>query len=405
MRNSENVLSILSERSNISSYKFERLYRVLFNEQMFYIAYQHIYAKQSNMAPGTDGRTVDQMSIQRIESLIESLRDETYKPQPARRVYIPKKNGKKRPLEILSFEDKLVQEVVRMILEAIYEGYFERTSHDFRPKRSCHTALTSIQKTFSGTKWFIEGDIKGFFDNINHNILIGILKERVVDERFLRLIRKFLNAEYIENWKYNNTYSGTPQSSLISPILANIYLDKFDKYMKEYAQLFDKGRERQGSTEYKRLKNKRSRLVKKLETEENESVRINLVDEIQKVEKEMVSTPYGLNMDEAFKRLKYVRYADDFLIGVIGSKTECMQIKANIARFMSEKLNLELSNEKTLITHAQDAAKFLGYEVSVRKSQALRRNRSGVLRFVQIGNQFLILNCCQDSLNNIHIFV
>ena len=380
MRNSENVLNILSEHSSASDYKFERLYRILFNEQMFYVAYQRIYAKQGNMTSGTDGKTVDQMSIQRIESLIVSLKDESYKPHPARRVYIPKKNGKKRPLGIPSFEDKLVQEVVRMILGAIYERYFEYSSHGFRPNKSCHTALTHIQKSFSGTKWFIEGDIKGFFDNINHEVLINTLRERITDERFLRLIRKFLNAGYVEDWKFHKTYSGTPQGGLISPILANIYLDKFDKYMKEYAKSFDKGRERQSSTEYKRLENKRSRLVKKVKFEENESVRTTLIDEIRKVEREIVNTPYGLNMDETFKRLKYVRYADDFLIGIIGSKAECVEIKANIARFMSEKLNLELSDEKTLITHAQNAAKFLGYEVSIRKSKEMRRNRNGVLR-------------------------
>lgn len=380
MRNSENVLNILSEHSNVSGYKFERLYRILFNEQMFYAAYRRIYAKQGNMTSGTDGKTVDQMSVQRIESLIVSLRDESYKPHPARRVYIPKKNGKKRPLGIPSFEDKLVQEVVRMILEAIYEGYFEYSSHGFRPKRSCHTALTHIQKSFSGTKWFIEGDIKGFFDNINHEVLINTLRERIADERFIRLIRKFLNAGYVEDWKFHKTYSGTPQGGLISPILANIYLDRFDKYIKEYAQSFDKGRERQSSTEYKRLENKRSKLVIKAKSVEDESVRTNLIDEIRKVEREIIKTPYGLNMDETFKRLKYVRYADDFLIGVIGSKAECVEIKANIARFMSEKLHLELSNEKTLITHAQNPAKFLGYEVSIRKSQALRHNRNGILR-------------------------
>lgn len=380
MRNSENVLNILSEHSNVSGYKFERLYRILFNEQMFYAAYQRIYAKQGNMTSGTDGKTVDQMSVQRIESLIVSLRDESYKPHPARRVYIPKKNGKKRPLGIPSFEDKLVQEVVRMILEAIYEGYFEYSSHGFRPKRSCHTALAHIQKSFSGTKWFIEGDIKGFFDNINHEVLINTLRERITDERFIRLIRKFLNAGYVEDWKFHKTYSGTPQGGLISPILANIYLDRFDKYVKEYAQSFDKGRERQSSTEYKRLENKRSKLVIKAKSVEDESVRINLIDEIRKVERKIIKTPYGLNMDETFKRLKYVRYADDFLIGVIGSKAECIEIKATIARFMSEKLHLELSDEKTLITHAQNPAKFLGYEVSIRKSQALRHNRNGILR-------------------------
>lgn len=395
MRNSENVLNILSEHSTDSEYKYERLYRNLFNEQMFYTAYQRIYAKQGNMTSGTDGKTIDQMSIQRIDNLIVSLKNETYKPHPAKRVYIPKKNGKKRPLGIPSFEDKLVQEVTRMILEAIYEGYFEYASHGFRPNKSCHTALTHIQKSFSGTKWFIEGDIKGFFDNINHVVLVKTLKERIADERFIRLIRKFLNAGYVEDWKFHKTYSGTPQGGLISPILANIYLDKFDKYMKEYAQSFDKGKERRGSTEYKRLENKRSRLVAKNKSEQNKSVREQLTDEIQKIEKEMINTPYGLNMDETFKRLKYVRYADDFLVGVIGSKAECMQIKANIAQYMSEQLKLELSEEKTLITHAQNPAKFLGYEIYVRKSQALKRNRNGVLR--RPFNGRIILNVSNET--------
>jgi group II intron reverse transcriptase/maturase len=347
---------------------------------MFHVAYQHTYAKPGNMTPGTDDKTVDEMSLQRIESLIESLKNETYKPNPARRVYIPKKNGKKRPPGIPSFEDKLVQEVVRMILEAIYEGFFESTSHGFRPHKSCHTALNSIQKTFIGTKWMIEGDIKGFFDNINHNVLTGILGERIADERFLRLIRKFLNAGYIENWKYNNTYSGTPQGGVISPILANIYLDKFDKYMKEYSQTFDKGESRRLDVDYRRIKDRKNRMEKKLKAEENEGIRTDLIHKIRKLSKEMQSTPCVMEMDEQYRRLKYVRYADDFLIGVIGSKAECEEIKANITRYMSEKLKLELSDEKTLITHAQDKAKFLGYEVTVRNSNAAKRDKNGVLK-------------------------
>ena len=207
MRNPEKVLNTLCLHSKVSDYKYERLYRILFNEDMFYVAYQRIYAKQGNMTSGADGKTIDQMSIQRIEHIIESLKNETYQPNPSKRTYIPKKNGKKRPLGIPSFDDKLVQEVVRMILEAIYEGSFEHTSHGFRPKRSCHTALIDIQKTFTAVKWFIEGDIKGFFDNINHDVLINILRERIADERFLRLIRKFMNAGYVEYWVFHRRYS------------------------------------------------------------------------------------------------------------------------------------------------------------------------------------------------------
>ena len=392
MEKSERVLKALSDHSQSSDYKYERLYRYLFSEEMFAVAYQRIYAKQGNMTPGTDGKTIDEMSLERIERLIVSLKDESYQPHPARRVYIPKKNGKKRPLGIPSFEDKLVQEVVRLLLEAIYEGHFEGTSHGFRPHRSCHTALGMIQKSFAGAKWFIEGDIKGFFDNIDHNVLISILRERISDERFLRLIRKFLNAGYVEDWKYNKTYSGTPQGGIISPILANIYLDKFDKYIKEYAAKFRKGDRRSINPEYWRLNNKKNWLKKKLQKTSDEQIRKSYLYEIAQLSKQMLSTPHKDAMDADFRRMQYVRYADDFLISVIGSKSECETIKADITQFMREQLKLELSDEKTLITHAQDKAKFLGYEIFIRKSDAVKRNKDGVLKRDFNGAVVLTLN-------------
>lgn len=392
MEKSERVLKALSDHSQSSDYKYERLYRYLFSEEMFAVAYQRIYAKQGNMTPGTDGKTIDEMSLERIERLIVSLKDESYQPHPARRVYIPKKNGKKRPLGIPSFEDKLVLEVVRLLLEAIYEGHFEGTSHGFRPHRSCHTALGMIQKSFAGAKWFIEGDIKGFFDNIDHNVLISILRERISDERFLRLIRKFLNAGYVEDWKYNKTYSGTPQGGIISPMLANIYLDKFDKYIKEYAAKFRKGDRRSINPEYWRLNNKKNWLKKKLQKTSDEQIRKSYLYEIAQLSKQMLSTPHKDAMDADFRRMQYVRYADDFLISVIGSKSECETIKADITQFMREQLKLELSDEKTLITHAQDKAKFLGYEIFIRKSDAVKRNKDGVLKRDFNGAVVLTLN-------------
>ena len=392
MEKSERVLKALSDHSQSSDYKYERLYRYLFSEEMFAVAYQRIYAKQGNMTPGTDGKTIDEMSLERIERLIVSLKDESYQPHPARRVYIPKKNGKKRPLGIPSFEDKLVQEVVRLLLEAIYEGHFEGTSHGFRPHRSCHTALGMIQKSFAGAKWFIEGDIKGFFDNIDHNVLISILRERISDERFLRLIRKFLNAGYVEDLKYNKTYSGTPQGGIVSPILANIYLDKFDKYIKEYAAKFRKGDRRSINPDYWRLNNKKNRLKQKLQKTSDEQMRKSYLYEIAQLSKQMLSIPHKDAMDADFRRLQYVRYADDFLISVIGSKSECETIKADITQFMREQLKLELSDEKTLITHAQDKAKFLGYEIFIRKSDAVKRNKDGVLKRDFNGAVVLTLN-------------
>ena len=340
MRNPEQVLNILAGHSNEPEYKYERLYRILFNEQMFFVAYQRMYAKPGNMTPGTDGKTEDEMSIDRINKLIESIKDETYSPNPAKRTYIPKKNGKMRPLGIPSFEDKLVQEVVRMVLEALYEGHFEWTSHGFRPNRSCHTALKSLQNNFNGAKWFIEGDIKGFFDNIDHNVLIEIMKGRIADDRFLRLIRKFLNAGYMEEWQFNKTYSGTPQGGIISPILANIYLDKFDKYMDEYANKFNKGTVRSRNKDICKLNSRVHYLKRRINEVEDVNVRTRMVEELHEKQKRILTMPSGNDMDRNFRRLRYLRYADDFLIGVIGTKNECETIKADITKFMQEKLRL-----------------------------------------------------------------
>lgn len=313
MRNPENVLISLTKHSNQKDYKYERLYRLLYNEELYLTAYQNIYSNDGSMTKGTDNQTVDGMSIERIRKIIVSLKDESYQPKPARRTYIPKKNGKMRPLGIPSFEDKLLQEVIRMILEAIYEGHFENTSHGFRPNRSCHTALNEIQKTFTGVKWFIEGDIKGFFDNINHATLIGILRERINDERFLRLVRKFLNAGYIENWTFHNTYSGTPQGGIISPILANIYLDKFDKYVNEYVRKFKKGKKRMRTKEYRRNEVELSKARIALKNANGDCERENAIARIRHLEKERVNIPQSDPMDNNYARLVYVRYADDWL--------------------------------------------------------------------------------------------
>ena len=380
MRSPERVLNSLNEHSKDSSYKFERLYRILFNEELFYVAYQKIASNGGSTTKGSDGRSIDEMSLARIETLIASLKDESYQPHPSRRVHIPKKNGKTRPLGIPAFEDKLVQEVVRMILEAIYEGHFETTSHGFRPKRSCHTALLHIQKTFSGAKWFIEGDIKGFFDNIDHDVLVGILRERISDDRFIRLIRKFLKAGYVEDWTFHNTYSGMPQGGIVSPILANIYLDKLDKYVKEYIRHFDMGTKRRPGKESNDLANERKRTVRKLKKVKDGTEKAALVARLKAIEQERAAFPSGDEMDGSYRRLKYIRYADDFILGVIGSKEDALRIKEDIKSFLSESLALELSEEKTLITHTGKPAKFLGYEITVTRNNHQRRDVQGRLR-------------------------
>lgn len=368
MRSPNIVLDNLAKQATRADYKIRRLYRNLYNMEFYLMAYSKIYSKEGNMTQGVDGTTIDGMSLERIERLIESLKDYSYQPKPSKRVYIPKKNGSKRPLGIPSFEDKLLQEVVRIILESIYEGSFSDTSHGFRPNRSCHTALIQVKERFTGVKWFIEGDIKGFFDNIDHHTLITILKRKIEDEAFINLIWKFLRAGYLEEWKYHKTYSGTPQGGIISPILSNIYLNELDHFVEEYKAAFDKGKARKRSREYRtreaRLSRARKRYKEKwdeMNEREKEKARLH----VKELKNHMMEIPYKDPMDEGYKRLQYTRYADDFLIGIIGRKEDCRKIKDDLTEYLKKELKIELSQEKTLITHSKDRARFLGYDVKI----------------------------------------
>lgn len=282
------------------------------------------------MTAGVDGKSLDGMSEKRINELIDSLKDFSYQPNPARRVYIEKKNStKKRPLGIPSTEDKLVQEVVRMILESIYEPTFSKSSHGFRPKRSCHTALQQIQKQFTGVAWFVEGDIHACFDSFDHHVLIAILRERIEDENFIALMWKMLKAGYMEQWIYHCTYSGTPQGSGVSPILANIYLSKMDDFAESLKNTFDRGN-CETNRAYGRAASKlfyiRQRNRKNWQSWGKEERRDALKLQKAAIAK-LHDVPSMTASNQNYKRLFYCRYADDFLIGVIGSHEDAQQIK------------------------------------------------------------------------------
>lgn len=388
MRNPKNVLESLTSKAANEDYHYKRLYRNLYNPEFFLLAYERIQAKPGNMTAGNDGNTIDGISMKRIDSLIQRIKDFSYQPKPARRTYIPKANGKMRPLGIPAFDDKLVQEVVRMILESIYEPTFQNSSHGFRPKRSCHTALQYIKRNYTGVKWFVEGDIKGCFDNVDHHVLVRILRRRIKDEYFISLIWKFLKAGYMEDWVYHNTYSGTPQGSLISPILANIYLNELDVFMAKYAESFNCGKGRKINPAYKKpldVRRGKQEWLKRNSAKISEEKRQKVMAEIQELNNYLSTVPYSDPMDTEYKRVVYVRYADDFLIGVIGSKEDAKQVKIDVGEFIKEQLHLEISPEKTLITHGNDFARFLGYLVTVSREQNRTRTKNGFTRRTYVG--------------------
>ena len=376
MKPTTEILARISQNSLANKEEvFTKLYRYLLRPDIYFVAYKNLYANNGAATKGVNEDTADGFSEAKIDSIIKALADETYQPMPVRRTYIQKKNNRKklRPLGIPTFTDKLVQEVLRMILEAVYEPIFLDVSHGFRPKRSCHTALKQLRREFNGTRWFVEGDIKGCFDNINHAVLVGLLSNKIKDARITKLIYKFLKAGYLENWQYHKTYSGTPQGGIISPLLANIYLHELDKFVMKLKSEFDTPGVGQITPEYRELHNEIKRLshrLTKVTGEEREMVLTKYKSKRQK----LMTIPCTAQTD---KKLKYVRYADDFLIAVKGNREDCQWIKSKLAEFIGDTLKMELSEDKTLITHSSKCARFLGYDVRVRRSGKIKRGGPG----------------------------
>ena len=355
MQEAEVVLGVLRERGR-KGLPLTQLYRQMFNRELYLLAYGNIYPNKRAMTPGASAETADGMSEEKIDQIIGPMRHERYRFSPARRVYIPKKNRKLRPLGLPSWSDKLVGEVVRLLLEAYYEPGFSDLSHGFRKGRGCHTALRKIHDTWTGTAWFIEGDISDCFGSLSHEILLGILAEKIHDQRFLRLIRNMLKAGYLEDWEYRETLSGCPQGGVVSPILSNIYLHKLDEFIEqELIPQYTRGTSRKDNPEYKRMQ-------RQLAAARRRGDRAAARD----LGKQLRRLPSKDPMDPGYRRLQYARYADDHILGFIGPKAEAEEIKAKLATFLRETLGLELNASKTLITHARSQpARFLGYHVRV----------------------------------------
>ncbi len=306
MQEARTVLAIIHERGK-KGLPLERVYRHLFKRELYLMAYGRIYRNAGAMTAGSTPETADEMSLAKIDNIIEALRYERYRWTPTRRVYIEKKHStKKRPLSMPTWSDKLLQEVIRLILSAYYEPQFSNGSHGFRPERGCHTALREIDRNWLGTTWFVEGDIKACFESLDHQILLETLAEHIHDGRFLRLIRELLQAGYLEEWTYHTTLSGAPQGGIVSPILSNVYLNKLDKYIEQtLIPAYTKGTRRQAHPEYESLIHKAMWLKKTGRNEEASAMR-----------KAAQQLPSRIPDDPTYRRLKYVRYADDWLLGL-----------------------------------------------------------------------------------------
>ena len=366
---SETVIRRLEALGEISKQgkPLNGLFRLLENPILWHEAYANIYANDGAITPGTDNITLDGFSEERVASIIARLKNGSYRFQPARRTYVPKKNGKKRPLGISSGDDKLVQEVVRIILERIYEPIFENSSHGFRPGRSPHTALEQIGNQWSSIKWIVDMDIRSYFDTINHELLMVLLAKKIEDSRFLTLIQAMLDAGYLEDWTYHATYSGVPQGSIVSPILANVYLHELDLFMKDMKKRFEKGKRRKKNLVYSRYSYTIKRLRKEIDDlkgkEGKEEALQALRQEIRQIDKLRKQLPSGDPFDTEYKRLYYCRYADDFIVGIIGSYQDAERVRQEMRRFIEETLKLTIAEEKSHIRHSKKGAIFVGYEV------------------------------------------
>jgi len=361
MRKADVILDIHRDRG-LRGLPLERVYKHLFDPELYYRAYGKIYQNAGATTKGPTEETVDGMCVKKVHEIIARLKLGRFEWAPVRRTYIEKTNGKLRPLGIPTWTDKLVQEVLRSLLEPYYEQRFSPHSHGFRPGRSCHSALREIVTTWKGTVWFIEGDIKGCFDNIDHLTLLKIIRRDIHDDRLLRLLDGLLKAGYMEDWKYRDTTSGTPQGGIISPLLANIYLNELDRFIEDtLGPLYNRGERRRVSPTYTRIC---SLIQQAWRVENREEVKRLLAERRKLCSKDPC--------DPDYRRLAHVRYADDFLLRFVGPASEARGIRDRLGEFLERELKLTLSVEKTLITHAGDGrARFLGYEIGVVRDGSL----------------------------------
>jgi len=350
------------------------LLKLLSDTDILLAAYTNLKSSPGNLTPGIDKETLDGLNLSWFQNLQKDLNTNKFQFRPARRLEIPKANGKgTRPLGIVSPRDKIVQGAMLLILEAIFEPTFMTNSHGFRPKRGCHSALGQIKRTYTAVNWFIEGDISKCFDSFDHKLLVKLIERRIRDKGFTDLLYKALKAGYLFQGQFFSPDLGTPQGSIVSPILCNILLHELDKFVEELRANFDIGNRHRINPEWRKL---------------------SRVGQIKTIHRNNIGS--RMFNDSSYKRLRYVRYADDFLIGIIGSKQDCVDLREKIHTFLAQELKLDLNLDKTKITNAKEStAHFLGTDIRITplsKRPVIRvfRNGSSYLSSVNTRPQLLV---------------
>lgn len=320
------------------------------------MAFENLKANKGLGTPGVDGGTVEGFNIEDVRALIADLREERYRPRLLRRIQLAKPGGGYRTISIPTFRDKLVQEVARMILEAVYEGVYVDSSHGFRRGRRCHTALREVRIRFNGVKWMFKGDVRKCFDTIDHHTLIAVLEKRVKDHRMIRLVWKFIRQGYIEDFTESPmSLRGVPQGGVLSPLLANVFLNELDWFVERLREEFNLGTKRRVNNPWRRLHYAREVALRKKD-----------YAKVKELDKQILRTPSGDPLDPKFRKLVYVRYADDVLVGVIGSWKDACSIQKRIKDFLHNELCLTLGDRKAgALRSSREFQYFLGTKLKV----------------------------------------
>lgn len=331
-------------------YTVHNVYQIFEDIEIYQAVYWKEKSKISNMTKGIDKENIDGISINKLRDLKFVMENESYKTQPSKRLIIPKSNGKEKYIYIPKTKDKIIQYILKWLLEAIFEKSFSEGSHGYRPYKGAHTSIKSI-KNWKGITLVIEGDIENFFGSINHKMLINDLSNIIKDQRIINLVWKILKAGYVFNNKLYIEKSGIPQGGILPPILSNIYLDKFDKFVENEFNRYEK-------------KDKLHSISNPIYIKLKSSLRKKNIDKKQRYT-ELRKVKSTLNIGVRFY---YIRYSDNFIIGIAGTWNESIQIKENIECYLKEKCDIKLSSEKIKITKILNKkVEFLGYNISSKK--------------------------------------